>query len=90
MNRHTSIVSYTGQWAFPTGQYIREMWVHAPSANNCLGELAAVGGKILLSLHFCSDSRDLVDLFFEELTANAIPYELRRVAPNDVPVFAEP
>jgi hypothetical protein len=49
-----------------------------------------VGGKILLSLHFCSDSRDLVDLFFEELTANAIPYELRRVAPNDVPVFAEP
>ncbi len=91
VNRHTSIVSYTGQWAHPaTGQYIREMWVHAPSANNCLGELAAVGGKILLSLHFYSDSWDLVDLFFEELTANAIPYELRRVAPNDVPVFTEP
>lgn len=58
--------------------------------HNCISSLDFTYEGKLREMHFCSDSRDLVDLFFEELTANAIPYELRRVAPNDVPAFAEP
>ena len=91
LRRHTSIVSYIGPWAFPAiGQYIEELWVHAPSANNCLGELSAVNGKIGLSLHLCSDSENIVDRFFEELRENDIPYGVKAMAPNDVPAFAEP
>ena len=91
VRRRTSIVSYSGPWAFPAiGQYIEELWVHAPSANNYLGELSAVNGKICLSLHLCSDSQNVVDYFFDELRKNEIPFEIKAVAPNDVPAFAEP
>ena len=89
--RYTSIVSYVGQWQHPEiGSHIEEFWTHAPLANNCLGELAAVGGKICLALHLRSESNELLNAFFKELEARGIPYKNKGTAEHDIPRFAEP
>lgn len=88
---YTSIVSYVGKWKYPAlGEYIEEFWTHAPLANNCLGELAAVNGKICFALHLRSASDDLVDLFFRLLREHDIPYKVAAVTPNDIAGFVEP
>lgn len=88
---YTSIVSYVGQWKYPDiGEHIDEFWTHAPLANNCLGELSAVGGKICFALHMRSESDELLDLLFAQFKEHGIPYVYKGIAAHDIPRFAEP
>ena len=49
-----------------------------------------MGDRIGLSLHMCSEHKDLLDLFFAQFEEHKIPYEIRSVSANDVAAFPEP
>ena len=88
---YTYIVSYVGQWKLKAlSPYILEFWTHVPSANSLVTEVAAVNGKIFLSVHNAFQEDCVVNSFLHQLEENGIPYQLRQRVPADNAKFPEP
>lgn len=80
----TCMVSYVGKWKYPSvGKHIKEFWTHVPNANGFLVEIAAVNGKIFLTMHQNFEEDTLVRAFEKELTENGINFETTEML-NDV------
>lgn len=87
----TFIVSYVGQWKLKSlSPYISEFWTHVPTANPLLAEIAAINGKIFLSIHQMFQEDCVIQSFLKELSDNAIPYEIKGPISTDIPRFPEP
>ena len=85
------IVSYVGQWRLQSlSPYILEFWTHVPAANPMLVEIAAINGKIFLSVHQTFREELVLQSFLRQLEANGIPYTLRPPAEPDNARFPEP
>lgn len=65
------------------GKRIKEFWTHVPNANGFLVEIAAVNGKIFLTMHQNFEEDTLVRAFEKELTENGINFETTEML-NDV------
>ncbi|MBQ3971385.1 MAG: hypothetical protein II687_04170, partial [Selenomonadaceae bacterium] len=70
--------------------YVHEFWTHVPNANELLTEIAAINGKIFLSIHqnFCEDA--IVRSFLHQLDENGIPYQANGPLTSDIAHFPEP
>jgi hypothetical protein len=87
---YTYIVSYVGQWKHKSlSPYILEFWTHVPSANSLVTEVAAINGKIFLSVHNALQEDCVVKSFLHQLDEKGIPYQLRQVVPADNAKFIE-
>jgi hypothetical protein len=81
----TYMVSYVGKWKCAALEpYIRAFWTHVPNANDLLTEIAAINGKIYLSVHQNFSEDVVVKGFLKQLEENAVPYEVKQHVPNDV------
>ena len=88
---YTYIVSYVGQWKLKAlSPYIMEFWTHAPSANPLLAEIAAVNGKIFLSVHQTFREDHIIRSFLRQLEENGISCQLRQPVKPDNAQFPEP
>ena len=88
---YTYIVSYIGQWKLKAlSPYILEFWTHVPSVSSFVTEVAAVNGKIFLSVHNAFKEDCVVKSFLRQLEENGVPYKLRQRAPADNAKFLEP
>ena len=87
----THIVSYVGKWKQKAiGTYIEEFWTHVPAANDFTTEIAAVNGKIGLSIHQTFEDDKLMEMFFSQLEENGIPYTVKAKTKSDVAFFQKP
>ena len=87
----TFMVSYVGKWKYrAVEEYISEFWTHVPGANSLLTEVAAVGGKIFLSVHKSFQEDDIVECLLEELSRNNIKYKVNNQMLSDVAHFPMP
>jgi len=87
----TFIVSYVGQWKLKSlSPYISEFWTHVPTANPLLAEIAAINGKIFLSIHQMFQEDCVIRSFLKELSDNDIPFEIKGPTDSDIPRFPEP
>ena len=87
----TFMVSYVGKWKYKAVEkYVREFWTHVPNANGLLTEIAAVGGKIFLTVHQRFDDASIVRCLLDELTKNNIAYSVKKRMPTDVAHFMIP
>ncbi|MBR3015761.1 MAG: hypothetical protein IKH57_01545 [Clostridia bacterium] len=87
----TYMVSYIGKWKHEQlSPYVHEFWTHVPNANELLTEIAAINGKIFLSIHqnFCEDA--IVRSFLHQLDENGIPYQANGPLTSDIAHFPEP
>lgn len=90
-NLYTFIVSYVGQWKLDVlSPYILEFWTHVPAANPLLTEIAAINGKIFLSVHHSIREDLVIKSFLKQLEDNDIPYRLRQPVETDNAHFPEP
>ena len=88
---YTYIVSYVGQWKLKAlSPYIMEFWTHAPSANPLVTEIAAVNGKIFLSVHQTFQEDTIIKSFLRQLEENGISYQIRKPVEPDIARFPEP
>ena len=80
----TFLVSYVGKWKYPSvGKYINEFWTHVPRSNRFLVEIAAINGKIFLTIHQAFEEDTLLKAFEEELKENGISCHITELE-NDV------
>ena len=87
----TYMVSYVGQWRLKAlSPYILEFWTHVPSANPLVIEIAAVNGKIFLSVHQTFREDLIIRSFQRQLEENGIPFQLRQPVKPDNARFPEP
>lgn len=87
----TYMVSYVGQWRLKAlSPYILEFWTHVPSANSLVIEIAAVNGKIFLSVHQTFREDLIIRSFQRQLEENGIPFQLRQPVKPDNARFPEP
>ena len=87
----TYMVSYVGQWKLKAlSPYILEFWTHVPSANPLVIEIAAVNGKIFLSVHQTFREDNIIKSFLQQLEENGIPCLLRQPVKSDNAQFPEP
>ncbi len=71
----TFMVSYVGKWKQDQlGEHIKEFWTETPSGAFPLIEVAAVGGRIFVSLLQGFDDTIYYQALFEELKANGIDF----------------
>ncbi len=87
----TYMVSYVGQWKHASiAPFVMEFWTHVPNANNLLIEIAAINGRIHLSVHqnFIEDC--VVRKVLELLDRNNVPYKLSGPDKIDIAHFIEP
>ena len=85
------MVSYVGKWKFKSLEpYILEFWTHVPIANDFLVEIAAVNGKIFLTIHQSFAEENVIHGFLDQLRKHGIPFQIKRTMDNDVAVFPEP
>lgn len=85
------LVSYTGKWKHPNvGDYVREFWTHPPNTFSLMVEIAAVNGKIFLSVQqrFLEDT--VRESFLRQLEKRGIPYAVKREMPSDIARIQEP
>lgn len=88
---YTYNVSYVGQWKLKAlSPYIMEFWTHVPSATPLVTEMAAVNGKIFLSVHQTFKEDLVVNSLLRQLEDNGIQCQLRRPAATDNAYFPEP
>ena len=88
---YTYIVSYIGQWKLKAlSPYILEFWTHVPSAVPLATEIAAVNGKIFLSIHQTFREDLIVKSFLRQMEENGIPYRLHPPVKPDNAQFPEP
>ena len=69
---------------------VLEFWTHAPSANPLLTEIAAVNGKVFLSVHQTFQDDLIIRSFLRQLEENGILYQLRQPVKPDNAQFPEP
>ena len=87
----TSLISYVGKWKYEAlGQYITEFWSHPSNTFGMMIEIAAVGGRIFLSIQQRYKEDDVIKAFLAQLEEHAIPYKVCRVMKNDVASVPEP
>ena len=87
----TYMVSYVGQWKLAAlSPYILEFWTHVPSANPLVTEIAAINGKIFLSVHQTFREDIVIKSFLGQLEENGIHYQLRQPVKPDNAGFIEP
>ncbi|MCR5625788.1 MAG: hypothetical protein K6F99_00580 [Lachnospiraceae bacterium] len=87
----TFMVSYVGKWKYKAVEkYISEFWTHVPSANALLTEIAAVRGKIFLTVGKTVQDEKIVESLLEELERNKIEYRVVKRAIADHPHFLMP
>ena len=85
------MVSYVGKWKFKSLEpYILEFWTHVPIANDFLVEIAAVNGKIFLTIHQSFAEDNIIQGFLAQLRKHGIPFQMRRAMDNDAAAFHEP
>ena len=85
------LVSYTGKWKQQAvGQSIREFWTHAPNTFSLMVEIAAVNGKLFLSIQQRFREDTVREQFLRQLEKHGIPYTLRRVMKSDIAHVPEP
>lgn len=90
-NAATFAVSYVGKWRFPEiGKHIREFWTHVPYAHGFLIQIAAVNGRIFLSMIQTYKEDLIVEAFLRELEKCHIPYKVHRHMDNDAAAIPEP
>ena len=88
---YTYIVSYVGQWKLNAlSPYIMEFWTYAPSANPLVTEIAAVNGKIFLSVHQTFREDTIIKSFLRQLEENGISYQIRQPVKPDIARFPAP
>ena len=81
---YTVIVSYVGKWKYPSvGRHIKEFWTHVPNANDFTIEIAAINGKVYLTVHQGFEEDTLIKAFEEELKTNGISCNIREMQ-NDI------
>jgi hypothetical protein len=84
-------VSYTGKWKHPAaGAYIREFWTHPPNTFSLMVEIAAVNGRIFLSVQQRFREDTVRECFLRQLEQHGIPYTLRRSMSSDIAQIAAP
>ena len=87
----TYMVSYVGQWKLKAlSPYILEFWTHVPSINSLVTEVAAINGKIFLSVHQTFKEDIIIKSFLRQLEENGIPCQHRRPVKPDNARFPEP
>ena len=85
------MVSYVGKWRIKSLEpYILEFWTHVPMANDFLVEIAAVNGKIFLTIHQSFAEDVVIQGFLNQLKKHGIPFQVRQTTDNDAAVFPEP
>ena len=86
----TFLVSYVGKWPHPVlGNYIREFWTHPPNTFSLMAEIAAVNGKIFLSIQQRFKEDIVREAFLKQLEEHRIPYEVLRVMERDAAKIRE-
>ena len=84
------LVSYTGKWKHPAvGAHIREFWTHPPNTFSLMVEIAAVNGKIFLSIQQRFREDTVREQFLRELERHGIPYTLKRTMQSDIARIAD-
>ena len=79
------LVSYTGKWKHPAvGAHIREFWTHPPNTFSLMVEIAAVNGRIFLSIQQRFREDTVREQFLRELKRHGIPYTLKRTMQSDI------
>ena len=87
----TYMVSYVGKWKYKAvEEYISEFWTHVPSANALLTEVAAVGGRIFLTVHQRFEEDIIIQSLLDELKRNGISYKVHKHIPADNAHFPLP
>ncbi|MBO5551054.1 MAG: hypothetical protein J5966_03760, partial [Lachnospiraceae bacterium] len=81
----TYMVSYVGKWRYKAvEEYISEFWTHVPSANPLLTEVAAVGGRIFLTVHQKFKEDTIVQCLLDEFQREGVAYKVcRRMAADN-------
>ena len=88
--RFSFMVSYVGQWQQKAlSPYILEFWTHVPCTLGLTAEIAAINGKIFVSLNQNFKEDTVAKSFARQLAQNGIPYEMREPIPTDVPYFSD-
>ena len=84
------LASY-GCWKYKAvEEYISEFWTHVPSANALLTEVAAVGGRIFLTVHQRFEEDIIIQSLLDELKRNGISYKVHKYIPADNAHFPLP
>ena len=87
----TYMVSYIGKWkTAQLSPYVKEFWTHVPNANDLLTEIAAINGRIFLSVHQNFKEDIVIKSFLDQLKENNVPFTVKVPVPNDVARFPEP
>ena len=87
----TYMVSYIGKWkTAQLSPYVKEFWTHVPNANDLLTEIAAINGRIFLSVHQHFSEDVVIKSFLHQLEENSVPYTMKEPVKNDVAFFPEP
>ena len=87
----TYMVSYIGKWkTAQLSPYVKEFWTHVPNANDLLTEIAAINGRIFLSVHQHFSEDIVIKSFLHQLEENSVPYTMKEPVKNDVAFFLEP
>ena len=87
----TYMVSYVGKWKLDQlAPYVLEFRTHVPNANELLTEIAAINGKIFLSIHQNFSEDTVIKSFLGQLEENNVPYQLNGPFDNDTAHFPEP
>ena len=87
----TYMVSYVGKWKHARlAPYVREFWTHVPNANDLLTEIAAINGRIFLSVHQNFREDAVARSFLRQLEESGIPFKVRGPLENDIARFPEP
>ena len=85
------LVSYTGKWKHPAvGAYIREFWTHPPNTFSLMVEIAAVNGRIFLSVQQRFRENTVREQFLRQLEQHSIPYTLKHRMQSDIAHISEP
>ena len=87
----TYMVSYVGKWKYPQIEpWVKEFRTHVPIANDLLIEIAAMSGRIFLSVHQSFKEDVILREVLKELEENHIPYVLHDPMPKDNAHLPEP
>ena len=87
----TYLVSYVGKWKYKAVEkHILEFWTHVPAANTLLTEIAALNGKIFLTVHQLFREEIIVECLLDELSRNKIAYKVNRRMLSDIAHFLMP
>lgn len=87
----TYMVSYIGQWKHKAlNPYVRELWTHVPCVPDFTVEIAAINGKIFLSMNQAFKEDIVVRSFMRQLARYNIPFSCKQAVDSDVAHVQEP